>query len=76
MPSIATQDLTSPKRSCVIEGKKFLWDGRLFQQQSEAASASEAYKNDNFQVQMIQVEDTYLIYTRRVVKEAVATGPQ
>jgi hypothetical protein len=76
MPPIATQDPVNPNRSVVIEGKKFLWDGRHFQQQAEAASVADAYKNDNFEVQMVEVNGTYLIYTRRVVKEIAVTAPQ
>jgi len=76
MPSIAPQDPVNPNRSVVIDGKKFLWDGRRFQQQTEAASAAEAYKSDNFEVQMVEVNGTYLIYTRRVVKELAVTAPQ
>jgi hypothetical protein len=75
MPSIATQDPVNPNRAVVIDGKKFLWDGRPFHQQSEAASAADAYKNDNFEVQMVEVNGTYLIYTRRAVKEVLVTAP-
>jgi len=76
MPSITAQQPLNPNRAVVVDGKKFLWDGRLFQQQTDAASAAEAYKNDNFEVQMVEVSGTYLIYTRRAVKEVAVTAPQ
>ena len=76
MPDVATNDSVNPKRSVTIDGKKFLWDGRFFEDQSDASHAAEAYRKDNFEVQMVEVSGNYLIYTRRVVKEVVVTAPQ
>ena len=76
MPNVAAKDSVNPKRSVTIDGKKFLWDGRPFENQSDASSAAEAYRNNNFEVQMVEVGGTYLIYTRRVVKEVAVTAPQ
>ena len=72
MTTVASVD---PNRSMTIDGKKFLWDGRSYETQADASLAAEAYKKDNFEVQMVQVESTYLIYTRRVVKEVVVAAP-
>jgi hypothetical protein len=66
----------NPNRSVTLDGKKFLWDGRLFEGCDQASQAAEAYKNDNFEVRMVEAEGTYLVYTRRVVKEIVVTAPQ
>jgi len=76
MSDVAAKDSVNPKRSVTIDGKKFLWDGRLFKNQSDASRAAEAYRKDNFEIQMVEVGGTYLIYTRRVVKEVVVTAPQ
>jgi hypothetical protein len=76
MPDVAVKDPVDPKRSVTIDGRKFLWDGRLFENQSDASGAAEAYRKDNFEVQMVEVGGTYLIYTRRIVKEVVVTAPQ
>lgn len=75
MSTVAAQDPVNPNRSVTIEGKKFLWDGRPFENQADASRAAAAYQNDNFEVQMVEVGGTYLIYTRRIVKEVVVTAP-
>jgi hypothetical protein len=61
----------SPNLSLVRAGKKFMWDGRFYATREEAAPAHEAYLKDNFEVEVVQEEDKFLIYTRRVVKEVV-----
>jgi hypothetical protein len=73
--TVALKDPANPNRAVVIDGKKFLWDGRFFESCEQASCEAEAYKNDNFEVQMVEIEGTYLIYTRRVVKEMVVTAP-
>lgn len=75
MATVAIKEPMNPNRSVTIDAKKLLWDGRLFETKDEASVAAESYKNDNFEVQMVQVGGTYLIYTRRVVKEVVVTAP-
>lgn len=75
MTTIATTGLVKPNRSVIIDGRKFLWDGCPYVTQVDASLAAEAYKKDSFDVQMVQVEGTYLIYTRRVVKEVAVTAP-
>ncbi len=76
MPDVAAKVSKNPKQSVTIDGKKFLWDGHLFENQDKGSRAAEAYLKDNFEVQMVEVGGTYLIYTRRVVKEVVVTAPQ
>lgn len=75
MSTVAKQDPLSPNRGVTIDGKKFLWDGQVFHAQNDASLAAEAYKHDNFEVQMVEVEGNYLVYTRRLVKEVVVTAP-
>jgi hypothetical protein len=76
MATIATQPPLNPNTSVLIDGKKFLWDGQVFATSEDAARQSETYKKDNFDVQMVEVSGSYLLYTRRVVKEIVVTAPQ
>ncbi len=59
----------------MIDGKKFLWDGRLFETHDDASCKAEAYKSDNFEVQMVEADGKHLVYTRRVVKEVVVSTP-
>ena len=71
--SAPTPAPVNPNRAVMIDGKKFLWDGSLFVTCDEARRQAEAYKNDNFEVRMVEVEGSYIIYTRRVVKEIAVT---
>jgi len=76
MTTVATQPAPNPKGSVVIDGKKFLWDGQVFATCDDASRQSDAYTKDNFEVQMVEVSGSYLLYTRRVIKEVAVTTPQ
>lgn len=70
----------SPNLSIISNGKKFMWDGQLYATKEDASRAEEAYCKDNFEVQSLEEDQKFLVYTRRVVKEvvvaAVVTGQQ
>jgi predicted O-methyltransferase YrrM len=63
----------SPDLAMISDGKKFMWDGQLYDNREEAARAAESYKNENFEIQMVDEDGKFLVYTRRTVKEWVAT---
>ena len=63
-----------PDSSRMISGKKFMWDGVVYASKEEAQDVMEKYKKDNFEVEFIEEEKQYLVYTRRVVKEIVLEG--
>jgi hypothetical protein len=63
-----------PDSSRIINGKKFMWDGVVYKSEAEAREVMEKYNNDGFQVELIEEEKQYLVYTRRVVKEIVLDG--
>jgi hypothetical protein len=63
----------SPSLAMISDGKKFMWNGRLYDSREEASHAREAYQNDNFEVRMVEEGGKFLVYTRRVVKEVVVT---
>jgi len=64
----------SPNLAMIGDGKKFMWDGQLYDTREEASRAAESYQNENFQIQMVEEGEKFLVYTRRTVKEwAVAT---
>ncbi len=75
MASAATKALAEPKRSLAFEGKKFLWDGRRFETEDQASREAKAYEDNRFEVRTLGSAGDYLLYTRRVVKEAVTTAP-
>jgi len=63
-----------PDSSRIINGKKFMWDGIVYESREKAQEVMEKYKKDNFEVEFIEEEKQYLVYTRRVVKEIVLDG--
>jgi len=60
--------------SKIINGKKFMWDGIVYESKKEAEDTMRKYKDDNFEVDLIEEEGKHLLYTRRVVKEIVVEG--
>jgi len=65
----------SPNLAIISDGKKFMWDGQSFDTRDESAGEAEAYKKENFEVRMVEQDGKFLVYTRRIVKETVATEP-
>ncbi len=63
-----------PNVSKIINGKKFMWDGAVYESKKEAEDTMQKYKNDKFEVELIEEEKKHLLYTRRVVKEIVVEG--
>jgi len=64
----------SPDLAMISDGKKFMWDGQLYDNREEAARAGESYQNEDFQIRMVEEGGKFLVYTRRSVKEVVATA--
>lgn len=63
-----------PDLSKRIDGKKFMWDGEVYESEKEAQEVKQKYEKDNFEVELIQEENQHLLYTRRVVTEIVLEG--
>jgi len=63
-----------PKISILVDGKKFMWDGVVYESEKEAQDVMQKYKSDGFEVELIEEEKKHLLYTRRVVKEIVVEG--
>ncbi len=61
----------SPNLAMISDGKKFLWDGQPYDSKEAASSAAQSYQNDNFQVETVEEDGKFLVYTRRVVMEWV-----
>jgi hypothetical protein len=62
----------SPNLAMISDGKKFMWDGQLYDTREEASLTGESYRNENFEIQMVEEGGKFLVYTRRAVKEWVA----
>ena len=65
----------TPNLTMISDGKKFMWDGRLFDSRDEGTREAEAYEKDNFEVRMAEQNGKFLVYTRRIVKELAVTEP-
>ncbi len=63
-----------PDISKIINGKKFMWDGVVYESKKEAGDTMRKYKDDNFEVELLEEEGKHLLYTRRVVTEIVVEG--
>jgi hypothetical protein len=64
----------SPNLAMISDGKKFMWDGQLYDTREEASRTGESYRNENFEIRMVEEGGKFLVYTRRVVKEVVVTA--
>jgi hypothetical protein len=62
----------SPSLTLISDGRKFMWDGQLYDNREEASRTAESYQNENFEIQMVEEVGKFLVYTRRTVKEWVA----
>jgi hypothetical protein len=51
-----------------------MWDGTAYESEKEAQDIKKKYEDDNFEVEMLEEENKYLLYTRRVVTEIVLDG--
>jgi hypothetical protein len=58
----------------IINGKKFMWDGCDYPEKENALEAAQKYKNDGFETEVIENENKFFVFTRRVVKEVVIEG--
>ena len=63
----------SPNLTVIIQGKKFMWDGQVFDTRDECLRLAEAYRSDNFEVQLVEGDAKFFLYTRRAINEVVAS---
>jgi hypothetical protein len=49
-----------------IDGKKFLWDHVNYESREVAQKAMEAYEQEGFEVELIEIEGQFLVYSRRL----------
>jgi len=53
----------------VVEGRKYYWDGQRYASSGDAAAAQAAYERDGFDTSVAESDGTYLVYSRRVVRQ-------
>jgi hypothetical protein len=61
-------------RSRLIDGMKFMWDGRDYESVDKALEMKEEYEKENFETRLLEEDEKVHIYTRRVVTEVVVSG--
>jgi len=57
-----------------FDGRKFLWDGAAYPERASAESKAREYGERGFETSVLEADGLVLIYTRRVVAEAVVDG--
>ena len=58
----------------ILDGKKFMWDGKTYDTEEEAREVISGYGKEGFETRMLEEEGKYLAYTRRVVTEVIVEG--
>ena len=51
-----------------------MWDGKAYTNEKERREISQKYKDDGFEVELVEEENQYFLFTRRVVTEVVVEG--
>ena len=49
-----------------FDGKKYLWDGSVYETEDQARQNLHAYQKEGFEARICKNTDTYLVYSRRV----------
>ena len=58
----------------IFNNKKYMWDKATYEDKKSADDAAKKYRGDDFEVEAIQEEGKYYVFTRRVVTEVVVEG--
>jgi len=64
----------APESVRFFGGHKYMWDGEVYESRDAAEAKRKEYADNEFETQLIEEEDTFLVYTRRVVTEVVVEG--
>ena len=57
-----------------VNGKKFMWDGLVYDSDESAQQVMEGYAKDGFEVEKFVENGQFLVYSRRVATAAPAGG--
>ena len=55
----------------LFDEKKYMWDGKTYSSMSEANDTKAEYEKNNFETRIVPEENSYFLFTRRVVTEIV-----
>ena len=54
-----------PDLAMKVDGLKYMWDGEEYADKGAAEEVIKKYKGDNFEIQLIEEEGKFFVYTRR-----------
>jgi len=57
-----------------VNGKKFMWDGVVYDSEASAHQVMEGYAKNGFEVEQFVEEGQFLVYSRRVATVASTEG--
>jgi hypothetical protein len=57
-----------------FDGKKFMWDGKVYPDEKQAQEAAQKYQADGFHAALFSQDNQFYVFTRREVKESVGEG--
>ena len=58
----------------VVDGKKFMWDGKTYENEADMKEVEQKYLDDGFEVQVVNEGDNYFLFSRRMVTEVTVEG--
>ena len=56
----------TPPLAMSVRGKKYLWDGEIYNSENEAVETCKSYEKDGFDIHMFKQDNKYLVYSRRI----------
>ncbi len=57
-----------------FNGKKFMWDGRTYDNKQEMTKVKQEYQDKDFEVEVVEEDSKHFLFSRRLVKEVVVEG--
>jgi hypothetical protein len=57
-----------------VNGKKFMWDGVVYDSDDQTQQVMEDYAKDGFEVEKFVEDGQFLVYSRRVAEVAPTEG--
>ncbi len=58
----------------IFNGKRFMWDGEVYADEKGRREVRQKYKDDGFEVELVEEDNQYFLFTRRVVTEVIVEG--
>ena len=65
-----------PIEAIVRDGKKFMWDGKLYSTEQEAIHVAASYAKDGFETCVEKNETAFRVYSRRKATPPPTPNPQ